>query len=61
MTDAAPAPRAAARLCTYLRLCPTNHTRGGEIAYSEEFRSEDWSRSAYAPTPRRRGTAPRRT
>ncbi|WP_371648741.1 hypothetical protein [Streptomyces mirabilis] len=48
MTDAA--TRAAARLRTYLRLCPTNHTLGGEFAYSEEFRSEDWSRSAYAPT-----------
>lgn len=48
MTEAA--TRAAARLRTYLRLCPTNHSLGGEIAYSEEFRSEDWSRSAYAPT-----------
>jgi len=42
--------RAAARIATYLRLTPTAHTLGGEIAYSEEFRSNDWPRGCYAPT-----------
>lgn len=41
--------RAAERLSAYLRLLPNAHTLGAEIAYSEEFRSEDWPRSCYAP------------
>jgi len=41
---------AAARIRTYLRLLPTAQTLGGEIAYSEHFRSEDWPRACYAPT-----------
>ncbi|MER6183072.1 hypothetical protein [Streptomyces sp. NPDC001652] len=41
---------AADRIRAYLRLLPNARTLGGEIAYSEEFRSEDWPRSCYAPT-----------
>jgi hypothetical protein len=39
-----------ARIRTYLRLTPGAKTLGGEIAYCEDFRSDDWPRGCYAPT-----------
>ena len=50
MTHQPETAAAVERIRTYLRLLPNARTLGGEIAYSEEFRSEDWPRSCYAPT-----------
>lgn len=40
----------AERIRTYLNAFPDAQTFGEAIAHSEEFRSADWPRTAYAPT-----------